>query len=67
VRAQEALAGLVDRLRAELGMTVLFVSHEFGALEPYVERLLIVRGRIEFDGPPAALSAHWHDPSHGHP
>jgi zinc transport system ATP-binding protein len=64
--AQEALAALVDRLRAELGVTVLYVSHEFGALEPFVERLLIVRGGIAFDGPPASLPAHWHDPSHEH-
>jgi zinc transport system ATP-binding protein len=64
--AQEALAALVGRLRADLGVTVLYVSHEFGALEPFVERLLIVRGRIAFDGPPADLSAAWHDPSHEH-
>jgi zinc transport system ATP-binding protein len=64
--AQEALAALVDRLRAELGVTVLYVSHEFGALEPFVERLLIVRGGIAFDGPPASLPAEWHDPSHEH-
>jgi zinc transport system ATP-binding protein len=64
--AQDALAALVDRLRRELDVTVLFVSHEFGALEPFVERLLIVRGGIDFDGPPSALARHWHDPSHGH-
>jgi zinc transport system ATP-binding protein len=64
--AQEALAALVDRLRAELGVTVLYVSHEFGALEPFVERLLIVRGGIAFDGPPSSLPAMWHDPSHEH-
>ena len=65
--AQDALARLVDRLRRELGVTVLYVSHEFGSLEPFVERLIIVRGGIEFDGPPAALAERWHDPSHGHP
>jgi zinc transport system ATP-binding protein len=66
VQAQEALAALVDELRRELAMTILFVSHEFGAIEPYARRLLIVRGGIEFDGPPAALGARWHDPSHAH-
>ncbi len=66
VEAQEALAALVDELRRELGMTILFVSHEFGAIEPYAKRLLIVRGGIEFDGPPRQLAPRLHDPSHVH-
>jgi zinc transport system ATP-binding protein len=64
--AQEALAGLLDRLRRDLGVAILYVSHEFGAIEPYVERLVLVRGRVLFDGPPSALPAPWHDPSHVH-
>ena len=47
-------------------MTVLYVSHEFGAVEHVVSRLLLVRGRIVFDGSPAELPALWHDPSHAH-
>ena len=42
--AQEALAALLDRLRRELGVTILYVSHEFGAIEPYVGRLVVVSG-----------------------
>jgi zinc transport system ATP-binding protein len=64
--SQEALAGLLDRLHRELAVTVLYVSHEFGAIERYVERLVLVRGGIVFDGPPAALPGVWHDPSHVH-
>ena len=64
--AQDALAALLDRLRRELGVTVLYVSHEFGAIEPYVGRLVVVQGRIVFDGPPHALPQRWHDPSHHH-
>ena len=64
--AQEALATLLDSLRRDLGVTILYVSHEFGAIEPHVERLLLVRGGIAFDGPPSSLPAHWHDPSHVH-
>ena len=64
--AQEALAALLDRLRGELGVTILYVSHEFGAIEPYVGRLVVVQGRIVFDGPPDALPQRWHDPSHPH-
>jgi zinc transport system ATP-binding protein len=67
VDAQEALAALLDELHRELGATVLLVSHEFGAVERYVERLVLVRGTIVFDGDPSALPATWHDPSHVHP
>jgi zinc transport system ATP-binding protein len=64
--AQEALAELLDRLHRELQVTVLYVSHEFGAIERYVERLVLVRGSIVFDGHPSALPELWHDPSHTH-
>jgi zinc transport system ATP-binding protein len=66
VEAQEAIAGLLQRLGDELGMTILYVSHEFGAVEHFVERLVLVRERIVFDGPPSALPGVWHDPSHAH-
>ncbi|MFL5821555.1 MAG: metal ABC transporter ATP-binding protein [Solirubrobacteraceae bacterium] len=67
VDAQDALASLLARLHRELGVTILFVSHEFGAVERFVERLVLVRGGVVFDGDPAALPATWHDPSHVHP
>ena len=66
VEAQEALAQLLAHLHSELGVTILYVSHEFGAIEHVAERLLLVRGGIAFDGTPADLPAHWHDPSHTH-
>jgi zinc transport system ATP-binding protein len=66
VEAQEALAALLERLHRELQVTVLYVSHEFGAVERFVERLVLVRGGILFDGPPGALPGAWHDPSHAH-
>ena len=64
VDAQEALAELLDALHSELGVTILYVSHEFGAVEHFVERLVLVRERIVFDGPPVELPGMWHDPSH---
>jgi zinc transport system ATP-binding protein len=64
--AQEALAALLHRLHEELGVTILYVSHEFGAVERFVERLVLVRGEIVFDGAPAELPGVWHDPSHAH-
>ena len=64
--SQVSLAELLAELRDELGVTVLYVSHEFGAVEQVVSRLVLVRGGIDFDGDPADLPALWHDPSHTH-
>lgn len=66
VESQEALAALLDRLHCELGVTVIYVSHEFGSVEQFVERLVLVRERIAFDGAPSELPREWHDPSHAH-
>jgi zinc transport system ATP-binding protein len=66
VAAQEAIAALLQRLGAELGMTILYVSHEFGAVEDFVERIVLIRERVVFDGPPSDLPGVWHDPSHVH-
>ena len=62
VDAQESLATLLAELHDELDTSILFVSHEFGAVEQFVERLVLVRGGIVFDGPPSALPGQWHDP-----
>ena len=66
VESQESLASLLSRLHSELGATILYVSHEFGAVEHFVERLVLVRRTIVFDGPPTDLPGVWHDPSHVH-
>jgi zinc transport system ATP-binding protein len=67
VDAQEAFGAFLGELHVALGVTILYVSHEFGAVERFVRRVVLVRGGIVFDGPPAELPAHWHDPSHVHP
>jgi zinc transport system ATP-binding protein len=64
--AQEAFGAFLGELHRELGATILYVSHEFGAVERFVERVVLVRGGIVFDGPPGDLPASWHDPSHVH-
>jgi zinc transport system ATP-binding protein len=64
--AQEALGRLLGELHEERRVTILYVSHEFGAVESVVERLVLVRGGIVFDGPPRDLPGVWHDPSHTH-
>jgi zinc transport system ATP-binding protein len=67
VDAQEAFGAFLGELHQALGVTILYVSHEFGAVERFVERVVLVRGGIVFDGPPIELPARWHDPSHVHP
>jgi zinc transport system ATP-binding protein len=64
--SQESLAGLLADLHGELGVTIVYVSHEFGAVEEYVERLVLVRRTIVFDGSPHDLPGVWHDPGHAH-
>jgi zinc transport system ATP-binding protein len=64
--SQESIAGLLADLHGELGVTIVYVSHEFGAVEHHVERLVLVRRTIVFDGPPHELPGLWHDPGHVH-
>ena len=64
--SQESLAALLDRLHTDLGVTIVYVSHEFGAVERFVQRLVLVRRTIVFDGRPDDLPGVWHDPSHSH-
>ncbi len=64
--SQEALGELLAHLNDELNVTILYVSHEFGAVERHVERIVLVRGGIVFDGSPGELPGVWHDPSHIH-
>jgi zinc transport system ATP-binding protein len=64
--SQESLGDLLATLHRELGTTIVYVSHEFGAVEHHVERLVLVRRTILFDGPPRDLPGVWHDPGHEH-
>ena len=50
--AQEALAELLAELQRDLQVTILYVSHEFGAVEHVAQRLLLIRGAVAFDGKP---------------
>jgi zinc transport system ATP-binding protein len=63
---QESLGSLLEQLHRELDVGILYVSHEFGAVERFVERIVLIRGEVVFDGPPADLPGVWHDPSHVH-
>ena len=66
VESQESLAALLDGLHSDLGVTIVYVSHEFGAVESFVQRVVLVRRSIVFDGSPRELPGVWHDPSHVH-
>ncbi|HRC85982.1 MAG TPA: metal ABC transporter ATP-binding protein [Thermoanaerobaculia bacterium] len=64
--SQERLADLLAGLQQRHRVTILYISHEFGAVERHVHRLVLVRGGIAFDGPISQLPQLWHDPSHAH-
>ncbi len=68
---QEDFAHTVGLIAAE-GRTVVLVAHELGALEPLVDRTLVMRGgELLYDGPPPAADSLAGglvagDPRHGH-
>lgn len=64
--AQERFAELLCELNEQVGATIVYVSHEFGAVERHVDRLVLVNGGVTFDGPAHELDQRWHDPSHRH-
>ena len=64
--SQESLGELLADLHSELGVTIVYVSHEFGAVEHHVQRIVLVRRTIVFDGSPRDLPGMWHDPGHVH-
>ena len=64
--SQESLGELLADLHGELGVTIVYVSHEFGAVEHHVQRIVLVRRTIVFDGSPRDLPGMWHDPGHVH-
>ena len=66
VDAQESLAHLLGELHRDLGVTILLVSHEFGAVERSSTASCSSAATIVFDGSPRALPPTWHDPSHAH-
>ncbi len=67
VDAQESLAHLLGELHRDLKVTILLVSHEFGAVEaarrPAHAR---PRRRSSSTAARARLPPTWHDPSHAH-
>jgi ABC-type multidrug transport system ATPase subunit len=55
-RFRDSLVHLVR----EHGSAILLVSHELGAVAADLDRVLVLRrGALAFDGPPAELTASW--------
>jgi zinc transport system ATP-binding protein len=64
---QEHFAATLGRLRDERGVAVVLVSHDLAAVESRLDRVIVLRRRVRFDGPPSALAADGvHLGTHGH-
>jgi energy-coupling factor transport system ATP-binding protein len=58
-----ALLGLLDELRASLGLTLLIITHDMRLVARFCERTIVLdRGRVAFDGGPGALFARIAEP-----
>jgi ABC-type glutathione transport system ATPase component len=56
VSVQAGVLALLDRLRRELGLAIVFVSHDLGVVRLLCDRVLVMReGRIVDEGPARAL------------
>jgi ABC-type glutathione transport system ATPase component len=56
VSVQAGVLALLDRLRRELGLAIVFVSHDLGVVRLLCERVLVMReGRIVDQGPAREL------------
>lgn len=49
---QHSVLDLIRQLHRDLGLTVLFVTHDINLISPHVDRLLLLKGRIVAAGPP---------------
>lgn len=64
---QERFAATLGRLRDERAVAVVLVSHDLAAVESRLDRVIVLRRQVRFDGPPSALSADGvHLGTHGH-
>lgn len=54
---QERFAATLGRLRDERGVAVLLVSHDLAAVESRLDRVIVLRTRVRFDGSPSELAA----------
>jgi zinc transport system ATP-binding protein len=55
--SQRRFRDAIVHLIAEHGSGVLLVSHELSAVAPDLDRVVVLKRRILFDGPPSQLTA----------
>ena len=56
---RDEILGLLSRMRSELGITVILVSHSMEDVAEYVERMIVLdNGEILFDAPPREVFSH---------
>lgn len=59
VSVQAAVLELMDELREELGLSMLFITHDLGVVASIADRVLVLeRGRICEEGPVAEILSH---------
>ena len=56
VEQQARFSSTLGRLRDERGVAILLVSHDLAAVEDRLDRVIVIRRSIRFDGPPAELA-----------
>jgi peptide/nickel transport system ATP-binding protein len=62
VSVQAEVLALLDRLRVEMGLSCVFISHDLAVVSRLAERVLVMRrGRVVEEGPAAAI---FRDPRH---
>jgi ABC-type Mn2+/Zn2+ transport system ATPase subunit len=55
--SQAEFANALTHLQREHGAAVLLVSHELGAVAHALDRVVVLKRRVLFDGPPSGLTA----------
>lgn len=56
VEQQERFSATLGRLRDERGVAILLVSHDLAAVEERLDRVIVLRRSIRFDGSPQELA-----------
>lgn len=65
--AQEQFYALLRRLRQEMGLTIILVSHDIGVVTSQVSHLACLNRRLFFHGPPEQFDASDLSDLYGHP